>query len=183
MNFKIFDLETTGLLRGARRIIEYAVADAAGSAPAISWLVRHPMPLPEQITRLTGITNAMLASEDALDPRAALERFVAHVGPNPVVLIAHNCKAFDYQVLLEESMLTGVPLPPAWRFADSLLLARALPLPCARRNMETLCELFGITNNAAHRAAGDVEALRRVIWELVRQVPSGMDPMAISCFM
>ncbi|MBL0343259.1 MAG: 3'-5' exonuclease [Bacteroidetes bacterium] len=102
-----FDLESTGLTIGSDRIIEISVLKLLpdGSKVTFTKKVNPEMPIPEVVTKLTGITN-----EDVVDaPKFAeiadeLKEFL-----NNCDLAGYNSNKFDVPLLFEEFFRVGVP--------------------------------------------------------------------------
>lgn len=87
----VVDTETTGLEPGSARVIEIAMV-IAGDDGTVETLfhsyVNPECPIPEEITKITGITNEMVASapkfaEIAQDVAHILSRAEAMIGQNP----------------------------------------------------------------------------------------------------
>ena len=90
--FCVVDLETTGIRPGADRIVEIGAVRVEGFelAERFERLVDPGVPLPSEITRLTGIRPQDLAGRVGVGP--ALRAFLAFAGD--AVLVAHNAR-FD----------------------------------------------------------------------------------------
>lgn len=148
------DIETTGFDPDQDAIIEIAAARAKGPEilERFHTMVHPGRALPVEITKLTGIDEAMLAG--APGPEAAALRLAEFVGGRN--LIAHNA-AFDREFLLRaggSSRFSG-----AW--IDSLQLA-LIGLPRLRSHrLVDLAAAFGACE-PTHRATDDVEALAAV---------------------
>lgn len=151
----ILDTETTGLERDAR-VTEVAVVIVALPSGRIvrrsAQLVDPGCPVPSAVTRLTGITDAMVAGR----PQIAdlWPRIVAAVGDRPVV--AHNAR-FDRERLEYEVDRVAAVLPP-WRWWCSAAIARRL-YPGRKGNggysLGPLAAALGVRTGKAHRALGD----------------------------
>jgi DNA polymerase III epsilon subunit-like protein len=94
--FCIVDLETTGGSPGSSKITEIGAVRVEGLriTARFATLVDPGRPIPETITRLTGISDAMVAGRPEIG--AALEEFVAFARDD--VLVAHNAP-FDLRFL------------------------------------------------------------------------------------
>ena len=158
--FCIVDLETTGGSPGGSKITEIGAVRVEGLeiTARFQTLVDPERPIPEQITRLTGITNAMVAGQPEIG--AALEDFVAFARDD--VLVAHNAP-FDLRFLTYERRRTaGRYLTQPW--LDTLTLARRLlngSVP--RHDLSTLADWADTTVRPEHRALPDAEATAELL--------------------
>lgn len=149
------DLETTGATASQDRITEIGIVEV-GPAGVTEWssLVNPGMPIPELITGLTGITNAMV--EDA--PRFAelaeeiQERLAGRL------FIAHNAR-FDHGFLKNEFRRLGVDFRPT--VLCTVKLSRRLFPGFGRHNLDALIERHRLKVTERHRALGDA----RLIWQ------------------
>ena len=96
MRFIAFDLETTGFLPGMDQITEIgAVRFENGQVDAVfSTLVNPRKPIPEIVTKITGITDEMVKDAPLID--SLLESFAEFCGND--IIVAHNAP-FDVQFL------------------------------------------------------------------------------------
>ena len=116
-----------------------------------STLVNPGVPIPSFITRLTGISNAMV--RDAPLVRTVMPSFVDFVGRD--VFVAHNA-TFDYGFLEHNSHQSGLRLDVE-RLCTRKLASRLFPeLP--RKRLSDLCLHLGVEHTQVHRAVGDVAA-------------------------
>ena len=140
--YAVVDLETTGLDCWNDLIIEIGVSVVLpGQSPATdSALVRVDRPLPPQIVRLTGISDADLSAR-GISVDDALAWFVESTGGLP--LVGHNIIRFDRAFLLEAArvhrrsveegryprrVIDEVDHLPARRFIDTMALYKGLKL-------------------------------------------------------
>ena len=167
-----FDTETTGLDADTCQIIELAAIriEQTGRgtlrmADTADMFVKLPegQRLPEKITELTGITDAMLEAEGVSEADAAA-RFTDMLRDGPVLLVAHNAQ---FDLLFCRAMLWRYPgdgeeLLEAADYLDSLTVykdRRAYPHKLA--NAIVAYKLEDKVKNS-HRALDDVAALFEV---------------------
>ena len=165
----VVDIETTGYDPDRDRIIELAAAIMRGPeiVGTFSMLVDPLVPIPSEITKLTGITDEMLAGQSSVE--SAVFRLVEFIGDRDIV--AHNA-SFDRSFI--ERVAGRGALRGAW--IDSLQVVR-IGLPRLRSHRLTdLAAAFGVTpKDAAHRALPDVEALAAV-WRIALVGLSDLPP-------
>lgn len=162
--FLVVDVETTGWAPPAAAITEIAavLVTEGRTEEAFSTLVNPGMAIPRQITRLTGISDAMVADappvEDVLD--AFLER------ASGTVLVGHNL-GFDLSFL--NAAIIGsdrAPLTNPW--IDTLVLARDALGGCVPNfRLATLATFLDLPNKPAHRAMCDALATADLLQALV----------------
>jgi len=171
----VLDTETTGLKRGhdGARITEIAVAVvdlATGEiVRSASQLLGIDVPVPADITRLTGITDEMLRGKRTLIE--VWPRVVAFVGDLPV--IAHHA-SFDRGQFEDGLGRAGIISTewPRWRWFDSAVLTRAivagLPTYSLHDNDKGhgLIRRLSLGSQTAHRALGDVLTVCALLREL-----------------
>ena len=118
----VVDVETTGLAPDEATIIEIGAVRLAGGQVTGEFfsLVNPAIPIPPDITELTGITDAMV--ERAPSAAAALGAFLTFA--RGAVLAAHNAP-FDLAFLTAGGRAAGLAWPPA-AVLDTAVLARLL---------------------------------------------------------
>lgn len=165
----VLDVETTGYDPERHRLIEVAAAVMRGpeAVDRFSTLVDPGVPVPVEITKLTGIDDAMLAGAPA--PERAVADLIAFVGGRDIV--AHHA-AFD------RAFVERVAGPHALRgtWLDSLTLVRVgLPRLRSHRLVDLAAAFAPGTQERAHRAPDDVEALCAV-WRVALAGIAAIDP-------
>ena len=158
--FVVVDLETTGGPPGADAITEIGAVRVRGGAveSEMSTLVNPGRAIPAQITVLTGITNAMVASAPPVGE--ALSAFLAwaRLDGESTVLVAHNAR-FDVGHLRGAARALGL----GWSeptVLDTLGLARRAwsRADVPDHKLGTLAALVGSPIRPVHRALGDARA-------------------------
>jgi DNA polymerase-3 subunit epsilon len=156
----VVDLETSGVRfeRGGR-IVELAVAVLEGGTIHLAWhaLVDPGTALPSWVTRLTGITEALLAGRPGF---AAVAPALAHALADGV-FVAHNAR-FDWGFLAAECALAGVRAPEGTPLCTVRLTRRLVP-ELRHRSLDDVARFFEIANPARHRAFGDALATAGVL--------------------
>ncbi|MBO4534686.1 MAG: hypothetical protein J5755_01970, partial [Clostridia bacterium] len=134
-------------------IIEISAIRVRGgqAVDTFSSFVRPRYPIEWFITRLTGITDAMVW--DAPEPSGVLAAFADFAGED--ILMGHNVN-FDVNALYDamETYL-GRPLPND--FVDVLRLSRSLLPDLPSHKQVDLAAHFGVDPKGAHRALRDCE--------------------------
>lgn len=166
-NYIVVDVETTGLYPdrdrlieiGAEKVVQGEVVDTFSSLlqPKAHFTGQFVSPF---ITRLTGITNAML--QEAPAAQDVLGQFTQFVGDE--LLLGYNV-GFDAQFLAARSQaLLGTPILND--YVDILIYAQTLHPEEQGHRLADMVRLYGLTNENAHRALSDVDATRLVYGRL-----------------
>lgn len=158
--FTAFDTETTGLEPKTNRVVEVGGIkfDSRGEISRFNTLVDPHVPMPPEVTKINGITDAMLKEQP--DAAAVLPDFLRFIGKT--ALIAHNAQ-FDVNFINEELKRIGLP-PILNRVIDTRLFAREMFPGLPKYALQDLAVRFGINAVDAHRAEDDA----RVCMELFR---------------
>ncbi len=155
VTFVVLDLETTGGAPGHDRITEIGALKVRGGELLghVDTLVNPGVPIPPEITLLTGITEAMVFPAPPIEELLpSLLEFL-----HGTVIVGHNVR-FDCGFLDAALSANGYPLLANLR-VDTLALARRLvcdELPNLR--LGTLADHFRTTTVPAHRAYADADA-------------------------
>lgn len=148
-----FDVETTGLYTDSAGITEIGAVKFTADGTVVDTFASLANPgyrVTPPITRLTGITQPMVAKAKPIDD--VLRDWLAWLGPAPL-LVAHNAP-FDLQFVhaaLDRLGEEGLE----FRVVDTLAWARAASLPVPDHKLETLLDHIGYKAERLHRAAAD----------------------------
>ncbi|MCO4770153.1 MAG: 3'-5' exonuclease [Deltaproteobacteria bacterium] len=167
MSFVSVDVETTGFDREACRVTEVGIVRFERGQIAERWgsLINPGVPIPEDSTKVTGITDAMVADQ----PSLADLKWEIYGRLRDRLFVAWNAE-FDWDFLQNELTRCGLTLPSV-PILDPLVWARRLMPSDNRHNLGAICDKFGIPLENAHRAEDDAEACGRVVLRLADKVP------------
>jgi DNA polymerase III subunit epsilon len=177
VDFVIVDLETTGWAPEEAAITEIgAVLVCGGRVRAqFSSLVNPATAIPEPVTALTGISDAMVASAPPL--ASVLADFLAFA--RGCVLAAHNAP-FDVAFLVAACKACDLTWPE-FRVLDTVELAHKVLAEneVADCKLSTLAAHFGARAKPRHRALPDAMATAEVLSALLhRLAASGVTTLA-----
>ncbi|MFD7024524.1 DEDD exonuclease domain-containing protein [Promicromonospora sukumoe] len=173
VTFVVVDLETTGTNAKEGGITEIGAVKVRGGEVLGEFqsLVNPGQPVPAFVARLTGITNAMVAT--APDIELVLPSFLEFA--RDTVLVAHNAP-FDVGFL--KAMCARLDYPwPGYTVVDTVPLARRLVTrdEAPNHKLSTLANLFHATVSPEHRALADARATVDVLHALFdRLAPMGV---------
>ncbi|MBO5670722.1 MAG: PHP domain-containing protein, partial [Clostridia bacterium] len=161
----VFDIETTGLSAQTCKITEIgAVRVKKGEVLEVySTLVNPGVPIPEDVVRLTGITDEMVA--DARPISEVLPEFFAFIGDR--MLIAHNA-AFDVGFIRAAAEELGLPFGNS--YLDTVAVSRYVNPELKKHKLNVLAEYFNLGDFNHHRASDDAEILARIYYCMIRKL-------------
>ena len=151
--FVVFDIETTGFSASADRIIEIGAVKVEGGeiTDRFSEFVNPEMPIPQEIVKLTGITDLMV--EDAGKIETVLPAFLAFC--DGCSLVAHNAQ-FDTGFIKENCRKLGLPYD--FTALDTMTMARSFLGNLKNYKLDTVVAEMGCTLQHHHRAVDDAGA-------------------------
>jgi DNA polymerase-3 subunit epsilon len=164
----VFDTETTGIAPETTRIVQAHVSllDHTGSVvEGRDWLIDCGIDIPEQATRVHGITTERMRAEGA--PAAeSIQEIVAYLGEffaQGVAVVAYNA-SYDFTILDREAKRYELtPLDRPRPIVDPLVIDRQLDkYRKGVRNLVANAELYGVILENAHDASADAIAAGRV---------------------
>ena len=151
-SYIVLDVETTGLSCAVHEIIEIAALSIVHDAveAELSMLVQCQTSLPENISKLTGITDKML-QQQGIPLYQALLQFIAFVGNRSIV--CHNA-AFDFGFLHAACQRVALSMfhNPC---IDTLTLARRKVFDVVDYKLNTVADHFSMDTSNHHRALAD----------------------------
>lgn len=156
--FVVFDLETTGLSSRRDRITEIGAVILENGAVTgrFETFVNPGMPIPMEVSRLTGITDRDVF--DAPSEDQAVRDFLAFAGDRP--LIAHNAE-FDIGFIREACLRCKIDFAPV--YGDTLAMSRILLPELRRHKLDLVAARLGLPEFDHHRAADDAATTARIL--------------------
>ena len=174
-NFVVLDLETTGLDPVNDQIIEIgAIRFTDGKESAVYETYVNPgLPVPDFITKLTGITDADVQSAPSIT--SLFDDLLKFIGDSPLIghQINFDCSFLEYHLRQKHNDFSKWE-SEAQRFVylgnrrmDTLFIARIF-LPFLQKfKLSTVAAHFDIDLENAHRALDDARATGRIFLELM----------------
>jgi len=161
----VFDLETTGLSAKHDKIIEIgAVKIKAGEViETYQTFVNPRVEISEEITKLTSITNEMVADAPTIDK--ALPEFLEFVGER--LLIAHNAN-FDVGFVRAAAEALSIPFTPT--YLDTFSLSRYVNPELNRHKLDIIVNHYGLGDFHHHRASDDAAVLALVFFRMQQRL-------------
>lgn len=163
-DYVVIDLEMTGLRVKTDRILEVAAIRVRGGAVVkeYSAVINPERRIPEEITRLTGITDEM--AEKGRNAEETLGEFLTFLGED--VLVGQNV-IFDYSFLKQWAVNHDRSFERS--AVDTLKLARIFLPEEQKKDLESLCAYYGIRRENAHRALDDARETAQIFARLTEQ--------------
>ncbi|MCL2883933.1 MAG: PolC-type DNA polymerase III [Oscillospiraceae bacterium] len=165
-DFVVFDVETTGLSAATERLTEIGAVRLSGGhvTGEFNTFVDPGKPIPADITRLTGITDAMVRG--APGEREALAMFYDFCADTSLI-VAHNA-SFDMGFLRAAAARHGMRCD--FTAVDTVPLCRALYPELPNHKLGTVAEHLKLTPFQSHRASGDAAALAGIFVDLAARL-------------
>ena len=156
-DYTVVDLEMTGLTPKQDKIIEIGAVKVRGRKVIDTYgtLVKSARPIPDRVSKLTGITNEMM--ENGMGEDQAIQTLLSFIGDD--VIVGHNI-SFDYSFLKQWAVNRKAPLQMS--ACDTLRIARALLPGEQSKKLEDLCNYFQIEREHAHRALDDAVETQKI---------------------
>lgn len=155
--FIILDLETTGFAPPAARITEIAViALGAEREDTFQTLINPQIPIPKEITDITGISNAMVRDQPVISEVLPVLDKIFENG----IFVSHNVP-FDSS-FLDYAYRTNLGRPLEMPALCTLKLARKMLNLCSNK-LSSVASHFGIEMKEMHRAMCDTVAVKDIL--------------------
>lgn len=160
--FVVFDIETTGLYAGKDKITEIGAVKLLNGkvTDTFSTFVNPGIPIPEFITKLTGINDAMVAGAPGI--KEALDSFMQFTRELPVV--AHNA-SFDTGFIKHNAIAAGKKFNNS--IIDTLQMSRYLFPKLAKHKLDIVAKHLDIKLENHHRAINDAEATAQIFLKCI----------------
>ncbi|MBP5651132.1 MAG: 3'-5' exoribonuclease [Clostridia bacterium] len=154
----VFDVETTGLDYKSNEIIEIGAVKLHNGeiTESFSCFVKPTVKIPSEITRLTGITDAMVANAHSIS-EVIVDFYKFCYG---CVIMAYNID-FDYRFINSAGVKVGYKFTN--RQVDAMYLARKEVKGAKNFTLSSICKRLGVSLEGAHRAINDATATAEVV--------------------
>lgn len=166
-DFVVFDIETTGLSKYKNNITEIGAVKVSNGVITDRWstFVNPCEPIPEEIVRLTNITDDMV--KDAPKIEEILPEFLKFC--EGCVLVAHNAN-FDVGFIELAAKRMGIETKLC--YVDTMVLARCMYPQLPNHKLDTLTNHLHVILENHHRAVDDAKATADVFVKMIEQLES-----------
>ena len=154
-NYTVIDLETTGRSIYQSEIVEMSAVRVRNNEIINTYtqLVKPSKMIPNEITKLTGITNEDVFNKPNISD--VLSDYINFLGDD--ILLGHNINSFDINILYDLCFdVLGTFLDN--NFIDTLYYARHCNIDVNDYKLDTLCKFYGISDVQKHRSLDDCYA-------------------------
>ncbi len=164
--YAIIDIETTGGHRQDHKITEIAIICVDGREVVSEWssLINPERPIPWSITKLTGITNQMVAEAPYF--YSVAKKIIELTEER--IFVAHNV-FFDYRFLQKEFSELGFSFQR--QTLCTVRQSRSAFPGLASYSLKNLCQHFQIPREFEHRALDDAKACWVVLQKILKANP------------
>jgi len=165
-SYVIVDVETTGLSIESDRMIEIGALRIADNTVTDEYnvLIAVDTPIPENIRKLTGITNTLL-QESGVDEKAATAGFLDFA--SDATILSYNVR-FDYGFIRAACRRHDLPTLSN-KSLDIVELARRTIFDLENYRLSTLASYFSIRAEASHRTLADCRTTKYVYDKLIEK--------------
>lgn len=163
--FIVFDTETTGLSARNNHLTEIGAVLMRGGQVVESFntFVNPGEHIPEKITKLTHITDEMVA--DAPSPEEAVRLFLDFAGDR--ILVAHNAD-FDIGFIGAACEAAQIEFHPT--YLDTVSLSRYVNPELKNHKLDTLADYFKLGEFNHHRACDDAAMLAAIYAQMTQKL-------------
>ncbi len=164
----VFDIETTGLSVQNCKITEIGAVKIKGGRvlDRFNTFVDPECPIPEEIVKLTGITDEMV--KDAPKYPEALKAFFDFIGEGngtyKPLLIAHNAN-FDIGFIRHFAKAAGIPFENP--YLDTVALSRHINPELKKHTLDSIADAYKLGEFNHHRACDDAEMLAMIYFKMI----------------
>ena len=174
----VYDTETTGLDLGKDEMVQLAAIrlNAQGQVTGtFEKMIIPTVPIGEGAQRTHGFDLEYIQAHGGVTAKEALKEFSDFV--KGTTLVGHNSFRFDAPLIARQLKDNGLPPLEIRAEYDTLTIAKQFHGDLPNFRLSTLCEKYGIVNEAAHNAYGDIVATGKVLHRMFTEdiLPTAME--------
>ena len=174
----IYDTETTGLDLSRDEMVQLAAIRINSQGEVVETFERMiipTIPIEEGAYATHGFNLEYITANGGVTAKEALEEFSAFV--KGAVLVGHNSFRFDAPLIARQLKDNGLPPLEIQAEYDTLTIAKQFHAGLPNFKLATLCEKYGIINEAAHNAYGDIVATGKALCRMVAEdiIPTALE--------
>ena len=174
----VYDAETTGLDLHKDEMVQLAAIRINADGQVVDTfekMIIPTVPIGDGAYATHGFNMDYITAHGGVTAKVALEEFSAFA--NGAVLVGHNSQRFDAPLLARQLKDNGLPPLDILGEFDTLTIAKQFHADLPNFKLSTLCGLYGIVNEAAHNAYGDIVATGKVLHRMLTEdvIPTAME--------
>ena len=181
-NIIVYDTETTGLDLGRDEMVQLAAIriDSAGNVvQTFEKMIVPTVEIGEGAYRTHGFDMEYIRAHNGVTAKEALTEFSDFV--KGCVLVGHNSFRFDAPLIKRQLKDNDLPPLDVQAEYDTLTIAKQFHAALPDFRLSTLCQKYGIVNEAAHNAYGDIVATGKVLTRMIVEdvIPTAMERQTV----
>lgn len=174
----VYDTETTGLDLTKDEMVQLAAIrmNTDGEVTGVfERMIIPTIPIGEGAYATHGFDMDYILAHGGVSAKEALQEFSAFI--KGAVLVGHNSFRFDAPLIARQLKDNGLPPLEIAGEYDTLTIAKQFHAGLPNFKLSTLCEKYGIINEAAHNAYGDIVATGKVLCRMLTEdvIPTAME--------
>ena len=174
----VYDTETTGLDLDKDEMVQLAAIriNAAGQVTdTFERMIIPTVPIGDGAYQTHGFDLNYIKAHGGVTAKEALTDFSAFV--KGATLVGHNSFRFDAPLIKRQLKDNGLPPLDIRAEYDTLTIAKQFHAELPDFRLSTLCEKYGIINEAAHNAYGDIVATGKVLCRMAIEdvIPTALE--------
>ncbi len=181
-NLVVYDTETTGLDLSKDEIVQLSAIKMNADGKIIDTLdlmVEPSVEISKAAQETHGFDLEYIQGHGGIDAKSALEQFSSFV--EGCVLVGHNSAAYDKPLVSRQLKDNALPALDILAEYDTLVIAKQFYPHLENYKLSTLCETFGIINECAHNALGDITATGQCLVQMLKEkiIPTTLERQSI----
>ena len=177
-NIVIYDTETTGLDLRSDQMVQLSAIRMDGEGNILDTfdqMIEPTVPIGEGAHQTHGFNLEYIKTHGGVSAQEALKRFSKFV--QGATLVGHNSTRFDSPLIKRQLKENGLPPLDILAEYDTLAIAKEFHATLPDFRLSTLCFKYGIVNEAAHNAYGDIVATGKVLHRMIVEdvIPTALE--------
>ncbi len=167
-NIVVYDTETTGLELAKDEMVQLSairLGKGGEIVDTLDMMIEPSVPIGQGAYETHGFDLAYIRSHDGVSAKTALEKFSAFC--KGCVLVGHNSLRFDSPLIQRQLRENGLPVLSIVGEYDTMTIAKQFHSKLPDFKLATLCFYYGIVNDAAHNALGDITATAKCLVKML----------------
>ncbi|MBO5363327.1 MAG: UvrD-helicase domain-containing protein [Clostridia bacterium] len=166
----VYDTETTGLDLEKDEMVQLSAVRLGENGEieeTLDLMIEPTVSIGQGAYETHGFDLDYIRSHGGVSAKEVLERFSAFA--KGCVLVGHNSLRFDAPLIRRQMKEQGLPPLGVMGEYDTLAMAKLFLPALPDYKLSTLCAHYGVVNEAAHNALGDITATAKVLFRMIAE--------------